>query len=126
MKNRSNHSTSRGFSLIELLMAMAVISTLAAVAIFNFSSIVDQGRDASAMRNAQQFRDTYAAAKAAGAKFSTANVTGILEELIAGKKGNGLFASSEFRLPVDHRDKKAILKLCEYDAVSGLIALRNR
>ena len=125
MKTRSHNGTFRGFSLVELLMALAVISMLAAVAIFNFSSIVDQGRDASALRNAQQFRDTYAAPKAAGAQFNAASVTGILEELIAGKRGKGLFSSSEFRLPVDHKEKRAIVKLCEYDAVSGLIALRN-
>ena len=106
-------------------MALAIISMIAAVAIFNLSGVVDAGRQAASLRNAQQFCQTYAAAKAAGAQFSTAAAAGILDELIQGKKGRGQFAASEFRLPVADEEKTALLKLCEFDPMTGNIELRN-
>ena len=63
MKPLLTSKTQRGFSLVELLMALAVISMLAAVAIFNLTGVMGAGKEAAALRNAQQFCETYAAAR---------------------------------------------------------------
>ena len=126
MKTVQNPKTAQGFSLMELLMALAVVSMLAAVAIFNLSSIVGAGKESAALRNAQQFCETYAAARAAGAEFKCAGAAGILDELIAGKKGQGQFSTSVFRLPLDRDDRRGVLKMCTYDPTTGSISLRKR
>jgi prepilin-type N-terminal cleavage/methylation domain-containing protein len=126
MKTLQHPKTQRGFSLVELLMALGVISMLAAVALFNLTNIMGAGKEAATQRNAQQFCDTYAAARAAGAEFKCAGASGILDELIAGKRGQGQFSTSEFRLPLAHDDRRAVLKMCTYDAMTGNINLRKR
>jgi len=115
----------RGFSLIEVLMSIAVISTLAAVAIVNLSSLTDAGREAATLRNAQQFCQLHAAALAAGVEFRNASAQGILEELMEGRRGRGQFAASEFRLPMVEDQKRLVLRLCLYDPVSGRLRLRQ-
>jgi prepilin-type N-terminal cleavage/methylation domain-containing protein len=115
----------RGFSLVELLMALAVISMLAAVAIFNLTNVMDAGKDAAATRNAHQFCHLYAAAKASGVQFFSNGAAGILDELTEGKRGRGGFSTTEFRLPLDESEKQAVLKRCDYDALTGTVLLKR-
>ena len=124
MKTLSSTSKPCGFSLIELLMALAVISMLAAMVIFNLSDVTTAGKQAASLRNAQELCEIHAAARAAGVQFRAVTDDGILDELIEGRKGQGVFATSEFRLPLGQKEKQAVLKQCAYDARTGILSLR--
>lgn len=106
-------------------MAIAVISTLAAVAIVSLSGFMEAGREAATLRNAQQLCQLHSAAVAAGVEFRNASAQGILEDLVEGRRGRGQFAGSEFRLPLDEDLKRPVLRLCLYDAASGTLCLRH-
>ena len=125
MKTPSTPGKPRGFSLIELLMTVAVLTTLAAVAMLNLSGVVEAGREAADLRNAQQYCQIHAAARAAGVKFTAASQAGILDELIEGRRGVGVLATSEFRFPLGLSEKHAVLRLIAYDPVNGTIELRS-
>ena len=68
MKNiKLNTSRKAGFSLVEMLVVIAIIGIIAAIAIPNIGSLNDSARDAAAKRNAQTVASVLNAAVAAGA-----------------------------------------------------------
>lgn len=121
MKTRHTHRPVRGFSLIELLFVMAVISTLAAVAIFNLSSSVASTKVAKSQSNAQSICHLYQSARSVGAKFRSTTKEGILEELIAGKKGAGPFVASVFQLELEGEEKEEALAYCVFDRQAKML-----
>ena len=124
MKAKAQPTQPNGFSLIELLMAIAIISMLAAIAMVAFTNVSGAGRDVVVQRNAHQFCTMHAAAVAAGVEFHATTQAGILDELVEGRRGRGLFAGSEFRLPLVASQKPAVLELCAYDAATGMVTMR--
>ena len=124
MKIRTNQSAARGFSLIELLFAVAIISMLAAVAVFNLSSSIGCTKVTKSRSNAQSICHLYQSARSVGAKFRSTTKEGILEELIAGKKGSGAFASSEFRLELGGEEKAAALSYCQFDRAADAMVFQ--
>lgn len=124
MKAKAPPTKPNGFSLIELLMAIAVISTLASIAIVAFSNVSGAGQDVVVRRNAREFCHMHAAAVAAGVEFHATTQAGILDELVEGRRGRGLFATSEFRLPLAASQKLPVLELCAYDVASGMVTMR--
>ncbi|WP_395747442.1 prepilin-type N-terminal cleavage/methylation domain-containing protein [Prosthecobacter sp.] len=67
MKNiKLNTSRKAGFSLVEMLVVIAIIGIIAAIAIPNIGNLNDSARDAAAKRNAQTVSSVLNAAIAAG------------------------------------------------------------
>lgn len=123
MKNLIENQPNRGFSLIEVLMAIAIISMLSAVAMVAFSNINDAAELAKTRQNAQTICQVYGSAKSVGAVFTSTTKEGILDELIEGRKGKGPFAGSLFQLSLGDREKKEALALCMFDQRTAQMVL---
>jgi prepilin-type N-terminal cleavage/methylation domain-containing protein len=121
MKRTTSLHQHRGFSLMELLMAVAVISMLAAIGMFTLSSVMDEGQQTVARKNAQSFSQIVAAARAAGAEFHSTTKEGMLSELIAGVNGAGQFSHTKFQLNVQGAARASLLKLCTLDAAGHIV-----
>ena len=118
MKMHSRHQSVRGFSLVELLFALAIISMLSAVALFSLSDVNGAARTAKSKHNAQSICSVFQSAKSVGVKFDSDTKEGILEELIKGRKGSGALSTSVFQLSLEGEEKASALAYCAFDAES--------
>lgn len=80
MKNiKLNTSRKAGFSLVEMLVVIAIIGIIAAIAIPNIGNLNDAAKDAAAQRNAQTVASVLNAAIAAGAPTSGWTTSGLID-----------------------------------------------
>lgn len=73
MKHKATNAVKAGFSLVEMLVVIAVIGIIAAIAVPNIGRINDSAKDATYRRNAQNLASVFASAQAAGVDFSSAS-----------------------------------------------------
>jgi len=98
----------KGFSLVELLVVIAVIGVIAAIAIPAMTNVFGSSRAAKARRNAQSLASAYAAALAAGAP-AAASELAACDAVIAGMNGSGQFSTSVFRVQLDDAERDAAM-----------------
>lgn len=102
MKVNKSLSLKRGFSLVEMLVVIAVIGIIAAIAVPNIGKINDAAKDATNRRNAQSIASIYASAQAAGLDLSDGtDVKKTIAKVVTGGKvtDEGPFKDSFFGVP---------------------------
>lgn len=129
MKHHATHAAKAGFSLVEMLVVIAVIGIIAAIAVPNIGRINDSAKDATYRRNAQNIASVFASAQAAGVDFSAASTAeaDIINAIIAGATVNDAdspFNGTYFGVPgLDAADATSetdgAAKYLQWDAASG-------
>ncbi len=115
-RNHKNHNL--GFSLVEVLVVIAVIGILAGIAIGAMSNTNETAKTNAAKRNAQTLCSLYSSARSVGALFSSNTKEGILDELIEGRNGADLSGSTFKMSPLGVGDKTAALAYCAFDSAT--------
>ena len=122
MQNKLRKSGRKGFSLVELLVVIAVIGVIASIAVASMTNVNGNAVTTKNTRNAQNIASVYGAARAAGASFSSSTKEGIFDELVAGRTGGGVMASSNFQLNLASSEKAAALAYLSYDSANDVLS----
>jgi prepilin-type N-terminal cleavage/methylation domain-containing protein len=111
-----SRSKAQGFSLIELLVSIAIIAIIAGIAIPVISSIIQRGQETAARRNAQSIAGLASSASAAGNLELSAAVdkTTAVDLLVAGVTGEGQFAGNLFVIHLKDNERERAMQYLEF------------
>ncbi len=126
MKLQSKTPLNSAFSLVEMLVVIAVIGIIAAIAVPNIGKINDSAKEATARRNAQSIASVFASAQAAGLDFSTGSTTvaQIVTKIVTGAKvtEKGPFENTFFGVPgLTTADQTAAAPYLSFDTANKLL-----
>ena len=119
VKPRMNRKA--GFSLVEMLVVIAIIGIIAAIAIPNIGSINSSAKDATAKRNAQSVASVLNAAVAAGADLGTpASGQALIDLAETGVvPADGAFKDKKFTVgQIEDGEEAAAAVYLSYDATN--------
>lgn len=129
MKNiKLNTSRKAGFSLVEMLVVIAIIGIIAAIAIPNIGNLNESARDAAAKRNAQSVASVLNAAVAAGADLgSPADAQAIVDLAEAGvQPGDGAFKGKNFTSgEIDDDEETKTASYLSWDAANKQVVYKG-
>jgi type IV pilus assembly protein PilA len=115
MRNPSlKHTTTEGFSLVEMLVVLAAIGVMAAIAIPQIGSV----KETKNQRNAQSIVSVYSAATAAGATVAGETAAAKVDTLVTGvAPTEGIFKDKPFKMPgLEPQDKTGALKYIKLES----------
>ncbi len=124
MKNIKLNSLKAGFSLVEMLVVIAIIGIIAAIAIPNIGNLNESARDAAAKRNAQSVASVLNAAVAAGADISSLTTPASIIDLAeAGvSPADGAFQGKTFTSgPIDDDEEAKAAAYLSYDSANNQV-----
>jgi len=123
MKVQLKKVKAAGFSLVELLVVIAVIGIMAAIAIPMISNINANATTAKNKRNAQQLASTYGAATAAGATVTGATPLAIAATLKSGVSGpsGSQFQNTKFQVSLGAAEITAAAPYLTFDAATNVL-----
>ncbi|MEE3177445.1 MAG: prepilin-type N-terminal cleavage/methylation domain-containing protein [Verrucomicrobiota bacterium] len=131
MKTNIVKNVKAGFSLVEMLVVIAVIGIIAAIAVPTIGNITEQANNSKAKRNAQNLASVCASAVAAGADLGTASsVNAIVNQIVSPGLTGGTdsgFDSTVFKVPnLSDQEKMSASQHLSYDAQAKMIVYSPR
>ena len=126
MKNLIKTNAKKGFSLVELLVVIAVIGVIAAIAIPAMSGIFEKSDGAKSKRNAQSVASLYSSLRSAGATIASPSAVTIVDALQLGVTATaGAFTGSTFKSNLATGEVAKTKLALTYDSTSDSLTVNQ-